>query len=88
MGEKTDEQILTEVEVHTSNAVELLKKSQEISRTALDLEDIDNYIAVMKRAIALQNLSMEEMQKAVDLQQIFAQRLASLQTLKSKFGLF
>lgn len=88
MGEKTDEQILTEIEVHTGNAVELLKKSQEISRTAVDLEDIDNYIAVMKRAIALQNLSMEEMQKAVELQQVFAQRLTSLQTLKSKFGLF
>lgn len=88
MGKKTDEQILTEVEVHTSNAVELLKKSQEISRTALDLDDIDNYIAAMKRAIALQNLSMEEMQKAVDLQQVFAQRLTSLQTLRSKFGLF
>lgn len=88
MGEKTDEQILNEVEVHTGNAVELLKRSQEISRMALDLNDIDSYIAEMKRAIELQNLSMEEMQKAIDLEQIFAQRLSSLKTLRSKFGLF
>lgn len=87
MNEKTDEQILNEIEVHSSNAVKLLNRSHEIHMAALNLENIDAYIAVLKRAAALQELSIEEMQKAVELQNTFSQRLISLQHLKSKFGM-
>lgn len=88
MDEKTDEQILNEIEVHSSNSIKLMKRSHELHMSALDLDNLDACIAVMKRAVSLQELSIEEMQKAANLQNILSQRLSSLQHLRAKFGLF
>lgn len=88
MKDKTDEQILNEIEVYCSNSLELLKRSREIHVTALDLHNIDVYIAEMKRSVEFQKLSIGEMQKAFDLQHSYYERLVSSQNLKSKFGLF
>lgn len=74
MSDKTDEQIVIEIEVHSSNAITLLKKSQEIKRSALDMHNLDDYNAAIKRAVDFQKLSMDEMQKAVNLLNTFTSR--------------
>lgn len=88
MKDKTDKQILNEIEVYCSNSLELLKRSHKIHEAALNLDNIDAYIAEMKRSVEFQKHSIEEMQKAVELQHIYYERLVSLQHLTSKFGLF
>lgn len=89
MNEKTDEQILNEIEVHSSNAIKLLNRAHEIQMSALDLDNIDAYIVVMKRAVALQKLSIEEWQKAANLLNSMSQRqLDSLIYKSSKLGFF
>lgn len=89
MDEKTGEQILNEIEVHSSNTIKLLNRAHEIQMSALDLDNIDAYIAVMKRAVALQKLSIEEWQKAANLLNFLSQRqLDSLIYKSSKLGFF
>jgi len=87
MDERTDEQILREIEVHNGNVVKLLKRAHEIHMSALDMDNLDAYIALMKRAIAFQQLSVEEMDRAVNLQNILSRRqLDSLICHGLKFG--
>lgn len=86
MIEKSDEQILSEIEIHTGNAVKLLKKAYEIKLSLLDVNNLDNYIAEVKRAVEFQKFSIEEMQKAVDLQIVLSERLNSLERIPTGFG--
>lgn len=88
MSEKTDEQIVSEIETHTANALKLLKRAREIQKSALQLDDVDACIAAMKRAVALHEFSAREMQKAAGLQKIYSERLNSLEHMRKSFGLF
>lgn len=89
MEDKSAKQILSDIEVHSSNAIRLLNRSHEIQMSALDMDNLDAYIVAMRRAVAFQELSIREMQKAANLQCLLSRRqLDYLINQKLKFGLF
>lgn len=75
LPEKSDERIVNDIKTHTTNAAKLLMKAREIQLSVLEIENLDNYVSEMKKAIEFQQFSIKEIEQANDLQKIYLERL-------------